>query len=177
MVNADNGTILVAIDGSTNSLMAAGVGARMARLLNAHLGLIYVLDVPALSFWAGVETRMKEDIRRQAEATLTEISGKIGRICEVVPEFYIVEGLPEEEILRVVKEDPQVQMVVAGRRGVASEKKSQLRLRRVSGHLGAKLSELLPVPVLLVPPDVPESHICSAMAEFRSVPPGGRDNR
>lgn len=171
MSNPENGTILAAIDGSQNSLVAAGVGARIARLLGVHLGLIYVLDVPALSFWVGVEARMKEDIRRQAESTLAEISQKISTICDVVPEFYIVEGMPEEEILKVVNSDRQILMVVAGRRGMASEKKSQLRLRRSSGHLGAKLSEILPVPVLLVPPDVPLSHICSAMAEFRMETP------
>jgi nucleotide-binding universal stress UspA family protein len=65
--------ILVAIDGSQNSLVAAGVGARMASSLGARLGLIHVLDVPALNFWVGVESRMKEEIRTQAEATLTRI--------------------------------------------------------------------------------------------------------
>ena len=44
-------TILVAIDGSQNSMLAAGVGARMARMLNSHLGLIHVVDMlPAQGF-------------------------------------------------------------------------------------------------------------------------------
>lgn len=171
MTTTQQGTILVAIDGSRNSMLAAGVGARLARLLNAHLGLMHVLDEPTLSFWAGVETRMKEEIRDQAEATLSDISDRIRKICEVFPEFYIAEGIPEQEILRTVKRDQDIMMVVLGSHGVATEKRSHLHLRRAVGHLAARLSEVLPVPVMLVPPDVPESHICSAMAEFRDTTP------
>jgi len=167
MTDAGNGTILVAIDGSDNSLLAAGVGARMARLLNAHLGFIHVLDVPTLSFWVGVEARMKDDIRAQAEARLNEISDRIREVCDIVPEFYIVEGLPEQEILRVVNDSDNALMVVAGRHGVATEKRSHPRWRRATGRLTAKLSEHLPVPLVVVPPDVPLSHICLAMAEYR----------
>ncbi len=163
-------TILVAIDGSHNSLLAAGVGARMAKLLDAHLGLIHVLDVPTLSFWVSVETRMKDDIRSQAEQTLTDISTRISKACDIMPEFYIVEGAPEQEIVRITKAEPGVFMVVVGRYGVATEKSSHLRIRRSMGRLTSKLSEQLPVPVMVVPPDIPEAQICSAMAEFRSVP-------
>lgn len=167
-INTSSGTILVAIDGSHNSLLAAGVGARMAKMLGAHLGLVHVLDVPTLSFWVGVETRMKDDIRAQAERTLTDISARISEVCDIVPEFYIVEGAPELEIVRIAKTDPRVLMVIAGRYGIASEKNSHLRLRRAMGRLTSKLSEQLPVPIMVVPPNIPSTHICSAMAEFCS---------
>lgn len=168
MSNPEIGTVLVAIDGSQNSMVAAGVGARIAKLLNAHVGLIHVLDFPTLAFWGGVEARMKVDIRAQAEITLTEISEKLHTICDVLPEFYIVEGVPVEEIIRVVREDPKILMVIAGRHGLATEKKSQFRLQRAMGRLSSKLGEHLPVPLMVVPPDVPISHICAAMAEFRA---------
>ena len=77
-----------------------------------------------------------------------------------------MEGLPDEVIPKVVAEDPSIIMVIAGRQGVASEKHSHLRLRRATGRVTAKLSELLVVPLLVVPPDIPLSHICPAMAEM-----------
>lgn len=166
MTNATTGTILVAIDGSKNSMLAAGFAARLAKSLGAHLGLLHVLDMPVLGFWANIEVRMKDDIRVQAEKTLTEISTKISEVCEIVPEFYIVEGIPEEEILRAVSEDPRIMMVVTGRGGLATEKRSHPKLRRASGRFSAKLSENLPVPLLIVPPDVEATLLCSAMAEY-----------
>jgi len=164
------GTILVAIDSSRNSMLAAGVGARMARLLNAHLGLIHVLGVPEQSFWGGVEARMKDDIRAEAEHRLTEITEKMHSVCEILPEFFIVEGLPQEEIAKVVANDPSIIMVIAGRQGVAGEKHSRLKLGRATGRVTAKLTELLKVPLMVVPPDIPLSHICPAMAEMHTQP-------
>ena len=168
MTNATTVTILVAIDGSRNSMLAAGYAARLAKMLNAHLGMIHVLDVPALSFWAGVEERMKGDIRAQAEKTLTEIAAKISDICAIVPEFYIVDGVPEEEILKAVNEDPHIMMVVTGREGIATEKRSLPRLRRVSGRFSSRLAEHLPVPLLVVPPDLSATQICPALTDFRA---------
>jgi nucleotide-binding universal stress UspA family protein len=166
--NENPGTVLVAIDSSHNSLLATGVGARMARLLNAHLGLIHVLSPPEQSFWGGVEAKMKDEIRAEAERRLSDISEKMHSVCDILPEFYIMEGLPEEVIPKVVAEDPSIIMVIAGRQGVSSEKHSHLRLRHATGRVTAKLSKLLMVPLLVVPPDIPMSHICPAMAEMNA---------
>jgi nucleotide-binding universal stress UspA family protein len=171
MSNTDSpGTILVAIDSSHNSMLAAGVGARMARLLNAHLGLIHVLGLPEQSFWGGVEARMKDEIRAEAEHHLTAISEKMHSVCDILPEFFIVEGLPDDEIAKVVAGDSSIIMVIAGRYGVASEKHSHLRLGRARGHVPIKLMETLKVPLLVVPPDIPLSHICPGMAEMNTLP-------
>ena len=169
MSNNDKpGTILVAIDSSRNSMLAAGVGARMARLLNAHLGLIHVLGPTEQSLWGGVAALMRDDIRAEAERRLTEITEKMHSVCEVLPEFFIVTGTPEVEISRVVEDDPSIIMVIAGRQGVASEKHSHLRLRHSLGRVTTKLSALLKVPLLVVPEDIPLSQICPAMAELHA---------
>ncbi len=152
--------VLAAIDGSRNSVLAAGIAARLSRRLEARLGLIHVLDVPPLNFWVGVETRMKEDIRAHAEATLLHISEQIKAMCNVLPEYHIVEGLPEAEIRRVVAAEPRVVMVVAGRHGVGTERRAALALGRSLGRLSEKLASDLPVPVLIVPPEFIPSDLC-----------------
>jgi nucleotide-binding universal stress UspA family protein len=77
MSGDDSGIILVAVDGSRNSSVATGVGTGLAAMLRARLGLVHVLDVPPLNSWARVEDRMKEDIRAQAEALLSDVSRRI----------------------------------------------------------------------------------------------------
>jgi nucleotide-binding universal stress UspA family protein len=167
MTEPAKGTVLVAIDGSRNSIMAAGVGSRMAQLLGMHVGLLNVLDVPVLSFWVGVEARLKDDIRVQAEAMLADISEKIRLSCDVEPKFYIADGEPADEIRKVVRAHPEIIMVVTGRDGVGSEKKTELLRDRAGDHLGAKLADMLPVPVLVVPPDVSRSMICESLEKYR----------
>jgi nucleotide-binding universal stress UspA family protein len=167
MTTSGKGTVLIAVDGSRNSIAAAGVGARMAQLLGMHVGLLHVLNVPVFfSFWVGVEARLKDDVRAQAEATLTEISERIRRTCNVLPEFYIVDGDPVEEIEKLVRADPSIVMVVTGREGMGSERRSELVRDRAGDHLGAKLADRLSVPVLLVPREAPKSMICEALNEL-----------
>lgn len=161
-----SGLVLAAIDGSHNSIVAAGAAARLTRMLRGRLGLIHVLDVPPLNFWVGVETRMKEDIRAQAEATLIRISERVEAVCDVMPEYYIVEGLPESEIRRVVETEPAVVMVVAGRHGVDTERRAALGLGRSLGRLCEKLAAELPVPVLIVPPDGISADICPDLRDL-----------
>lgn len=159
-------TILVAIDGSANSYLAAGYAASLAKQLKAHLGLIHVLDMPASSFWAGVEERMKADIRAEAERTLIDISQRISASCGLTPEFYLVEGAADDEIRKAVEESPDIALVVVGRRGIAHEKRSHPSLGRASGRLPIRLAEVLPIPVVVVPPDMTASGLCPALVDF-----------
>jgi len=149
--------------------MAAGFGARMAQRLGMHVGLLHVLNVH-LSFWAGVEARLTDDIHVQAKTMLKDISERIRRTCDVVPEFYILDGEPEHEIEKLVRAHPEIVIVVTGREGVAREKVTELLPDRTGDRLGAKLAHRLSVPVLVVPPDVPASMFCESLDEFRKRP-------
>ena len=159
-----HGIILTAVDGSQNSLVAAGVAARLAAQLNAHLGLIHVLDEPVVSFWGGLEARMKSEIRAEAEATLQRFADKVRALCQVtIPEFCIEDGLPEDVIPGIIAAQPGVIMLVVGRNGIDGERKSHLRTRPI-GHVTAHLIEHVAVPVLAVPSQVSPSQICDAAA-------------
>jgi nucleotide-binding universal stress UspA family protein len=147
-------------------MVAAGAAARLTRMLGGRLGLIHVLDVPPLNFWVGVEARMKEDIRTQAEATLLQIAERVEAVCSVVPEYFIVEGLPEVEIRLVVEADPAIVMVVAGRHGVGTERRAGLTLGRSLGRLSEKLAADLSVPVLIVPPEGGSSDVCPDLRDL-----------
>lgn len=162
-------TILAAVDGSKNSSLAAGVAVRLARHLNAHLGLIHVLDTPTFSFWVGVEERMRAEVRAQAEATLGKIAERIHESCGIIPEFYIVEGLPEEKIPEALERNKDIMMVVIGSHGIGAESKARLPSLKL-GHLADRLSSVLTVPLLVVPPNTAESFICPGIADICAMP-------
>ncbi len=162
------GVILAAIDGSQNSLLAAGLAARLASLLGTHLGLIHVLDEPVVGFWGGLAARMKSDIRQQAEATLTTFAQKVTASCGVVPEFFIEDGLPEDVIPLVVEARAGAMMLVLGRIGLDGERRAHLRQRTI-GHVTDKLLHHLDIPVLIVPADIDPSQICEAAGALLSA--------
>lgn len=177
MSEADLGIILVAVDGSRSSMVAAGVGARLATMLGSHLGLVHVLEMPPLNLWTGLEDHMKEDLRADAERMLSDSAKRIAEVCGLPPSFHIVAGPPDEELCRLAKETSNVIMVIVGRDGVATEKRSRLA-RAQSGELVLKLVSRLPVPLLVIPPDIDVRHICpnlDTLASSRRNPDPGED--
>lgn len=164
----ENGLILAGVDGSQNSLLAAGVAARMASLTNAHLGLVHVLDEPVLGYWGALHQRMTEEVREEAERTLSEVAQRVQRLCGVSPEIFIENGLPEDAIARVAAREPGVMMVIVGRHGLDGEHHARL-LNPRTGHVAAHLANHLSVPVMCVPPDIAASQICQAIDQLRSA--------
>jgi nucleotide-binding universal stress UspA family protein len=164
--------VLAAIDRSRNSILAAGAAARLAHMLGARLGLVHVLEALPLNFWAGVEQRMKEEIRAEAEATLSYISERVKAVCDVPLEYYIVEGEPETQIRDIVDGDPRILILVMGRNGLATERRARPRLGRSLGRLSGKLAADLHIPVLIVPPDAPTSSVCPGLLDPDQLPPG-----
>ena len=167
MSDASDSTVLVAVDGSHNSILAAGVGARLAQLLGMQIALVHVLDAPVLTFWTGVEARIKNDLSAQAKAMLEGVAGTIRRCYDVAPKFFIVDGEPVHEIGKLARAHAEIIMVVTGREGLGSEKRTELLRERAGDHLGAKLGDRIPLPVLVVPPDLAASMICESLEEFR----------
>lgn len=164
----ENGLILAGVDGSQNSLLAAGVAARMASLIGARLGLVHVLDEPVLGYWGGLHDRMAEEVREEAEKTLAEVAQRVQNACGMMPEIYIEMGLAEDTIPKVVGREPGVIMVIVGRHGLEGERHARL-LNPPTGHIAAHLATHLSVPVMCVPPNIASSQICEAIDQLRSA--------
>ncbi|HKJ87448.1 MAG TPA: universal stress protein, partial [Gammaproteobacteria bacterium] len=130
--------ILVCVDGSDNSRVAAAFAARLARLTGAHLSLLHVLHLPTFSHWANIKAQMKRDIREEAEGMVADIAKGVEESCGIVPEFFILEGLPRERIVDTVREDRAIRMVVVGASGEQGPRRSAVigSLARLTGaHL------------------------------------------
>lgn len=163
----DDPLILAGVDGSQNSLMAAGAAARMAGLLRARLGLVHVLDEPVMGYWGGLHERMLEEVRAEAETTLTDVAARVNDTCGITPEIFIETGLPEDAITRVAAAEAGVMMVVVGRHGLNTEHHAHLVNPKI-GHVADYLAARLSVPLLCVPPDVAASQVCEAIERLRS---------
>jgi len=152
--------ILACVDGSENSRMAAAYAARLARLTGAHLSLLHVLHMPTFSHWVGVKTQMKRDIREKAEAMVGEVAKGVEESCGILPEFFILEGLPRERIIETAREDRAIRMVVVGAAGQEGQGHHPVAGSLVR-HLGDRLTSDLPCPLLVVPPEMAEDELCS----------------
>lgn len=162
--------ILAAVDGSENALVAAGVAARFAQLLGGRMGLVTALQIAgdSLAFGGGLlvgdlKNRLLEEARTAAEDNMRGVAERLQEQCRIsMPEFFLREGSPEHEIPKLVQENPDVAMVIVGKQGYGTESRPR-GLPHFLGGLGGKLSAALPVPVLIVPPDIHPELLCAQL--------------
>ena len=154
--------ILACVDGSENSRVAAAFAARLARLTGAHLSLLHVLHMPTFSHWVGVKSQMKREIRDQAETMVGEVAQGVEESCGIMPEFFILEGLPREKIIETARDDRAIRMVVVGASGEQGHRRNTVS-GSLARHLGDRLTSDLPCPLLVVPPDMEDDELCAGI--------------
>jgi nucleotide-binding universal stress UspA family protein len=154
--------ILACVDGSENSRIAAAFAARLARLTGAHLSLLHVLHMPTFSHWVGVKSQMKREIRDQAETMVGEVAQGVEESCGIMPEFFILEGLPREKIIETARDDRAIRMVVVGASGEQGHRRNTVS-GSLARHLGDRLTSDLPCPLLIVPPDMEDDELCAGI--------------
>jgi len=154
--------ILACVDGSENSRIAAAFAARLARLTGAHLSLLHVLHMPTFSHWVGVKSQMKREIRDQAETMVGEVAQGVEESCGIMPEFFILEGLPREKIIETARDDRAIRMVVVGASGEQGHRRNTVS-GSLARHLGDRLTSDLPCPLLVVPPDMEDDELCAGI--------------
>jgi len=154
--------ILACVDNSENSRIAAAFAARLARLTGAHLSLLHVLHTPTFAHWAGVKSQMKREIREQAEQMVGEIAQGVEESCGVMPEFFILEGLPREKIVETVHNDPAIRLVVVGAVGEQGHRHGHVT-GSLARHLGDRLTSDMATPLLIVPPEMQSEELCAGI--------------
>jgi nucleotide-binding universal stress UspA family protein len=138
---------LVVLDESRECLNAM----RFAALRAAHTGggvtILSVIPPEEIQHWIGVADIMRSEARERIEAHF-EVFAKWMRDRQgVAPELVIREGDPLTEIMALIREDPEIGVLVLG---AGSEKSGPgplvTQLSRTSGNL--------PIPITIVPGDM-----------------------
>jgi nucleotide-binding universal stress UspA family protein len=135
---------LVVLDDSRECLNAI----RFAALRAAHTGggvtILSIIPPEEYQHWIGVADLMRAEARERIEAHF-EVFAKWMRDKQgVQPELVVREGQPVDEILAVIREDPEIGVLVLG---AGTEKSGPgplvTQLSRNSGSL--------PIPITIVP--------------------------
>ncbi len=136
---------LVVVDDSPECASAIHYASRRALHTGGHVSLLYVIEPPGFMHWVSVERVMQEEAQAQAEAVLYEAAVEVNRVAGVMPEFVIREGKRRDELLALLKEDPDIRILVLG---AGAGKKGPGPLVT---SLAGQLSGSLPIPITVVP--------------------------
>ncbi|MEW6572084.1 MAG: universal stress protein [Bacillota bacterium] len=148
--------ILVAVDGSENSLRAVAEGVKLAQG-NPGARLVLITVIPPVDPFFGygpliTSQQVQEAERSAADAVLAkakEVIGRAGRAAEITEEAGVtVEsvvqiGDPAQSIIEYAAREG-FEVIVMGRRGMGMLKELLL------GSVSSKVLQLAPCPVLLV---------------------------
>ena len=144
---------LAVVDQTEESKVALRFAARRAQHTDGLVSLLYVIPPADFQQWAGVERRMREEAREEAERALHEAAKTINDIVGSTPELVIREGRAADEIRTLVKEDRAISILVLAA-GVSNEGPGPL-VSLIAGPSGNAYS----IPVTVVPGNLTDEQV------------------
>ena len=127
--------------------------ARMAAYNNANMALLATMDTQEFQHWQNVENMMRRELRDKTEKKVWTIGKKINELNGLFPIIYIKEGEKENAVLDVLKEDPNIKMIVfAGNTGSGGP-------GTLVNYFTSKGLSKIKVPVVVVPGNLQSNEI------------------
>ncbi|MGJ8628583.1 MAG: universal stress protein [Sulfitobacter sp.] len=144
---------LVVLDDSQECLNAMRFAALRAGHTGGGVTVLSVIPPDEFNHWIGVGDIMREEARERIEVHFEVFAKWMRDKQNVDPELVIREGVPADEIIQYVLDDPEVGVLVLG---ASSDKKNG------PGPLVTQLSRsagTLPIPITIVPGDLSKERL------------------
>ena len=136
---------LIVVDTSEEMSVALRFACQRAKNTGGRVALLYVMEPADFQHWMAVGEKMREERREEAERTLKEFASQVKKITGEIPVLFFREGKAADEIVDLIKEEPNICILVLG---AAIGKKGPGPL--VTSLVG-KLSGKFPIPITVVP--------------------------
>lgn len=136
---------LVVADESEEMNLALRYAARRAWMTGGNVALLHVTSPADFQEWSAVEDVMKEEMRREAEQLMLRAARTVNDITGQRPGFYLREGNPTDELLKLQEEDKSITVLVLATRKDSDDPGPLLK------YLTSKGLAKLRIPVVMVP--------------------------
>lgn len=144
---------LVCVNDSPESRAAVRFACRRAQKIAGRVALLHVIDPPEFQHFMSVAEHMEQERRAEAEAFLQRLASEVHSVSGLTPELHIRQGSIGEEILALVREDPEIHALVVGAAPAAP------RRGRLISWLASQLAGALEIPLLIVPGNLTDAQI------------------
>ena len=146
-------TFLVCVDDSRDCRVAMRFACLRARNTDGHVVLLHVVEPEDFQHWVAVKKLMAEERREEAEALLNELAAEVQAFAGFRPAVAVREGRRVEEILKLIEEDPSIDIMVLG---AAPEGEGSNELVRA---FSAQLTKRLTIPLTIVPGNLTDARL------------------
>mgnify|MGYP000598559510 CR=1 FL=1 len=142
-------TFLVIVDDTAECQKALRFAALRALHTEASVALLTIIRPTQFVQWGRVQDMIEAEAREDAERALGAAADQVERILGRRPSTHVRNGKPTEEILKFLREDPSIRVLVlaAAARG---------RPGPLVGHFSGEAAGTLPCIVMIVPGGIGE---------------------
>jgi len=144
---------LVCVNNQPYSKVVLDFAASIARKNNGSILILHVTEPSDYQSVGAVADKMSEESRQEAEKLLQNLAEKVSARFNITPVLIVREGLIEHEIIKVMDEDPSINMLILGSASESSPKS------KVAQPLVSKVGRKLSVPILIVPGNLSDEQI------------------
>jgi len=143
--SAHERVFLVVVDDSPELRVALRYAALRARHTGGRVALLHVMEPPDRQTWMALESLMREEARAEAEELVGRHADTVAALTGATPVIHIREGLPHDQLLALIDEDPTISILVL------AAAVSETGPGPLISALSSKLIGRLRVPLTIVP--------------------------
>jgi nucleotide-binding universal stress UspA family protein len=110
--DAHERVFLVVVDATVEMRVALRYAALRACHTGGRVALLHVMEPPDRQHWMALESLMREEKREEAEELVGRQAEIVMALTGTMPVIHIREGLPADELLAVIDEDPTITILV-----------------------------------------------------------------
>ena len=136
---------LVVVDKSPECKVALRFAARRAEHTGGIVTLLTVVGPADFQHWRSVEEAMREEALEEAEKLLHDAARDVNKIGGLFPEYIVREGKTHDTVMALIKEDPDISILVLGA-GTGNEGPGPL-----VSLVAQEATHAYPIPVTIVP--------------------------
>ncbi|MGC6530360.1 MAG: universal stress protein [Candidatus Puniceispirillaceae bacterium] len=144
---------MVVVDDSEELHQALYFACGRAKNTGGRIAMVYVIPPAEFAHWAGVGELMREEAREKAEESIRREAEIVEELTGKSPLVFIREGKPVDEIIALMKEEPNIRLLVLG-----ADTKADTAGPLVS-YLTGKGAAICPVPITIVPGNLTDEQI------------------
>lgn len=144
---------LVVVDDSPERRVALRYAALRAKKSGGRVALLRVIEPAGQVEWAGVGAMLAEERRQEAENLLSGLAAEVNEITGGLPILLIREGVPRDELLALLEEDPRISILVLA--AAAGGSGPGPLISALAGRYASKLA----VPMTIVPGDMSDEEL------------------
>jgi nucleotide-binding universal stress UspA family protein len=103
---------LVVVDNTPEMPVAIRYACRRALHTGGRVALVHVIEPGDFQHWLGVGELMQQEARQAAEQLVQKMAGEVYQLSGRIPVLYIREGTRKEEVLKLLREEPGISILV-----------------------------------------------------------------